>query len=438
MALSLTEARAAAAAAAGCPVDHSAAATTGAVEAGSHHGYEPFDLKDPFPAYAELRANEPVMYDERIDCWVVTRYEDVKSTFENWETFSSENAQAPVRERGPQATEIMRDGGFTAYSGLSARMPPEHTRIRAIAQRAFTPRRFKALEPTIRENTRQALQEMLANPGRAGDFFSQVAYDIPTITILTLLGVDTSLVPTYKRWSDSRAAMTWGNLDDEEQVPHAHNLVEYWQECIALVTEAHHSGGDNLIADLVSAQGDGAEISDHEIASLCYSLLFAGHETTTTLIANCIRVLLSHREQWEHLVDDPSRIPSAVDEVLRFSGSIVAWRRRALADTEIGGVAIPKGANVLLVMGSANRDVAVFENPEVFDITRSDARNHLSFGFGIHYCLGNMLAKLQAKIALEETIAAVPGLQLVDGADIDFRENLSFRVPLSVPVTWEA
>lgn len=434
MALSPAEARTAAAA--GCPVDHEAIARAASSDA--HHGYEPFDMKDPFPAYAELRRDEPVMYDERIDCWVVTRYDDVKSTFENWETFSSENAQAPVRERGPQATQIMKDGGFTAYSGLSARMPPEHTRIRAIAQRAFTPRRFKALEPTIRENTRTALAGMLANPERTGDFFAQVAYDIPTITILTLLGVDPSLVPTYKRWSDSRAAMTWGDLDDDEQVPHAHNLVEYWQECIALVTAAHAEGGDNLIADLVTAQGDGAEISDHEIASLAYSLLFAGHETTTTLIANCIRVLLSHREQWEHLVEDPSRIPAAVDEVLRFSGSIVAWRRKALADTEIGGVAIPKGANVLLVMGSANRDANVFENPDVFDIARTDARNHLSFGFGIHYCLGNMLAKLQAKIALEETIAAVPSLQLADGADIDFRENLSFRVPLSVPVTWKA
>ncbi|MGM7670424.1 cytochrome P450 [Microbacterium sp. A93] len=434
MALSPTEARAAAAA--GCPVDHSAAAQAEAAH--DRHGYEPFDMKNPFPSYAELRRNEPVMYDESIDCWVVTRYADVKSTFENWEIFSSENAQAPVRERGPQATQIMKDGGFTAYSGLSARMPPEHTRIRAIAQRAFTPRRFKALEPTIRENTRAALQGMLANPDRTGDFFAQVAYDIPTITILTLLGVDPSLVPTYKRWSDSRAAMTWGNLDDEDQIPHAHNLVEYWQECTALVTEAHAAGGDSLIADLVTAQDGGAEITDHEIASLCYSLLFAGHETTTTLIANCIRVLLTHREQWEHLVDDPSRIPSAVDEVLRFSGSIVAWRRRALADTEIGGVAIPKGANILLVMGSANRDAEVFENPDAFDIGRSDARNHLSFGFGIHYCLGNMLAKLQAKIALEETISAVPGLQLAEDADIDFRENLSFRVPLSVPVTWEA
>lgn len=408
----------------GCPVDH--------------HGFEPFTQKDPFPAYARLRADEPVMYDERIGYWVVTRYHDVKAVFEDWETFSSENAQAPVRARGPQATQIMKDGGFTAYSGLSARVPPDHTRIRAIAQRAFSPRRFKAMEPGIRESIKRALADMLAAPDRTGDFLVDVAYTIPTVTILTLLGVDPAMVPTYKRWSDSRAAMTWSDLSDEEQIPHAHNLVEYWNEMQRLVAEAHADHRDSLIGDIVAAQDAGGEISDHEIASICYSLLFAGHETTTTLMANSIRVLLSHRASWDALVADHSRIPAAMDEILRYSGSIVAWRRRATKTAEIGGVAVPAGADILLVMGSANRDADVFDDPETFDIGRENARSHLSFGFGIHYCLGNMLAKLQNRIMLEETTAAVPSLRLADGADIDFRHNLSFRVPTSVPVTWEA
>lgn len=411
-----------------CPVDHG----------GDHHGYRPFDMKDPFPAYAELRHEHPVMYDERIGYWVVTRWADVRAVFEDWETFSSENAQAPVRPRGAEATRIMKEGGFTAYSGLSARIPPDHTRIRAIAQRAFTPRRYKALEPAIRANVKASLERMLAAPDGTADFLAAVAYDIPTITILTLLGVDPGLVSTYKRWSDSRAAMTWGDLSDEEQIPHAHNLVEYWQEMQALVVEAHADHPDSLIGDLVAAQDAGAEITDHEIASLCYSLLFAGHETTTTLMANTIRMLLSHREAWEAVVADPAKIPGAIDEVLRYSGSIVAWRRKALKDAEIGGVPVPQGADILLVMGSANRDEDMFAHADRFDIDRDDARNHLSFGFGIHYCLGNMLAKLQNRIMLEETTAAVPSLRLVEGADIDFRENISFRVPTSVPVTWEA
>ena len=401
-----------------------------------HHGYQPFVQDDPFPSYAELRAEEPVMYDERIGYWVVSRYDDIKAVFEDWETFSSENAQAPVRERGPQARQIMEEGGFTAYSGLSARVPPEHTRIRKVAAKAFTPRRFKVLEPQIRANVVRLLEEMLARPERRGDLLRDLAYDVPTITILTLIGADVSKIDTFKTWSDSRAAMTWGDLTDEEQVPHARNLVDYWAECRRLVTEAHETQPDSLVGDMVRMQAEGDPISDHEIASLCYSMLFAGHETTTTLISNELRVLLSHPEQWQQLVEDPSRIPAAVDEVLRYSPSIVGWRRRALRDARIGDVDIPAGADILLLMGSANRDESRFEDGESFDIGRANAREHLSFGYGIHYCLGNMLAKLQARIALEEVVRLAPGLRLVDDAEIHFGDNLSFRAPLAVPVTW--
>jgi cytochrome P450 len=402
-----------------------------------HHGFEPFDVADPFPAYAALRAEEPVMYDERVGYWVVTRYEDVKAVFADWETFSSENAQAPVRERGPEARQIMEEGGFTAYSGLSARVPPEHTRIRKVVQKAFTPRRYKALEPTIRANATRLLETMLLREDRTGDLVRDLAYDIPTITILTLIGADTSQVDTFKRWSDSRAAMTWGDLSDDEQVPHARNLVEYWQKCQRLVAAAHLEHPDSLVGDLVRAQDEGDPISDHEIASVCYSLLFAGHETTTTLISNTLRVLLDHPEQWQRVVADPKLIAGAVEEVLRFSPSIVAWRRKALSDANVGGVDIPQGAELLLVMGSANRDEEHFEDAESFDISRPDAREHLAFGFGIHYCLGNMLAKLQTKVAVEEVARLAPGLRLVDPDAIAFGENLSFRAPVAVPVTWE-
>ncbi|MDO5744612.1 MAG: cytochrome P450, partial [Micrococcaceae bacterium] len=374
-----------------CPMGH------GATAPADHHGYEPFTMENPFPSYANLRTEQPVMYDERIGLYLISRYDDVKAVFDDWESYSSENAQAPVRSRGPQATRIMEEGGFTAYSGLSARRPPEHTRIRTIAQKAFTPRRFKALEPSIRANVVSSIDTMLDRESATGDIVKDLAYAIPTITILTLIGADVSQIDTYKRWSDSRAAMTWGDLSDEEQIPHAHNLVEYWAECQRLVAHAHEHGGDDLTADLVRDQESGAEITDHEIASLLYSLLFAGHETTTTLISNCVRVLLGNPGSWQALVENPKLIPAAIDEVLRYSGSIVGWRRKALKDTEIAGVKIPKDAGILLLMGAANRDENRFEDPESFDITRPNAREHLSFGFGIHYCLGNMLAKLQAK-----------------------------------------
>lgn len=403
-----------------------------------HHGYQPFQQADPFPSYSELRREEPVMFDERIGYWVVTRYDDIKAVFDDWETFSSENAQAPVRRRGPEATRIMEEGGFTAYSGLSARVPPEHTRIRKVVAKAFTPRRYRALEPSIRANVVSELERMLAHEDHIGDLVHDLAYDIPTVTILTLIGADTAQVPTYKRWSDSRGAMTWGNLSDEEQIPHAHNLVEYWQECLRLVADAHENHRDSLVGDLVRAQADGDPITDHEIASVCYSLLFAGHETTTTLIANTLRVLLTHPEQWQQVVNDPKLATKAIDEVLRYSPSIVAWRRRATKDARVGGVDLPKGADLLLVMGSANRDEGHFDHGEDFDISRENAREHLSFGFGIHYCLGNMLAKLQAKIVVEEVARLAPGLQVLDADRIEFNDNVSFRSPRHVPVTWRS
>jgi len=402
-----------------------------------YHGFEPFDMNNPYPAYEELRKDQPVMYDDRIDHFVVTRYDDVKATFENWETFSSENAQAPVRPTGAPAKKIMTEGGFTAYSGLSARIPPEHTRIRAVASKAFTPRRYRVMEPLIRDNVNVLIQQMLAKGDAGGDILADVAYDLPTITILTLLGVPVSKIPEVKEWATSRAVMTWSELTDEEQIPHAHNLVKYWNYCQYLVTNAKTNPGDNLVTDLVNLQAAGEEISDHEIASILYSLLFAGHETTTTLISNSIRVLLQHRVAYEALIADPEKIPGAIDEVLRYSPSITAWRRKAVKDGEIGGVKIPAGSNVLLVMGSANRDDAVFDQPDAFDIGRENARNHLAFGYGIHYCLGNMLAKLQARVALEEITKNVPSLRLKSGAEISFGNNLSFRVPTAVPVEWD-
>ncbi len=407
--------------------------TDAASTAHDHHGFEPFKLADPFAAYKELREEEPVMFDERIGYFVVSRYADVKATFDDWQTFSSANAQAPIRPLGESAKRIMAEGGFTTYSGLSARVPPEHTRIRAVATKAFTPRRYKVLEPFIRENVNVLIDTMVAK-GTEGNILTDIAWDLPTITIFTLIGVPQEMIGEVKEWAGSRAAITWGDLTDAEQEPHARNLVNYWNFCQKLVSDAKITPGDNLVTDLVNLQAAGDEITDHEIASFLYSLLFAGHETTTTLISNTLRELLTLPESYRAVTDDPKKIPGAIDEVLRISGSIFAWRRTAVVDAEIDGVKIPKGSNLLLLMASANRDPEVFTDPDRFDIERANARNHLSFGYGIHYCIGNLLGKLQVRIAVEELTRRLPQLRLAPDAQIEYGENLSFRVPTAVPV----
>ena len=396
--------------------------------------FNPFDLSAPYALWAELRRDQPVFRHEGTGYFIVTRHADIKAVFDDWTTFSSENAQAPMRPMCDAGRKIMTDGGFTAYSGLSARVPPEHTRIRKIVQGAFGPRRFRAMEPRIEQIVDAALDRIA--PQGSADFFREVAYDVPAFVLFALVGIPDTDVEKVKAWSVSRALLTWGELTDEEQLPHAHNMVEYWAYCRALVAAKRVTPGDDLPSDLLQLQADGAEISDDEIAGVMYSVLFAGHETTTTLMANGVHTLLSNRAAWEAICADPDLIPKATEEVLRYAPSIVAWRRRAKADAEIGGVAVPKGSNILLLMGSGNRDEAVFAHGEDFDLNRDNARNHLSFGYGIHFCLGFQLAKLEFGILLRKLTARFPDLVLTGDGKIDYLPNVSFRVPSKVEICW--
>jgi cytochrome P450 len=398
--------------------------------------FDPFDISDPFGFYAWARANASVFFSDELQYFVVSRHADIKAVFDDWKTFSSENAQAPLRPMCAEGRRIMQDGGFTAYSGLSARVPPEHTRIRRLVQGCFGPRRFRAIDPQIREIVSDALDSLSAR-GHA-DFFRDFAYDVPARVLFKLVGVPDSDISRVKSWAVSRSLLTWGNLTDAEQLPHARNMVEYWNYCRALVAQRHVEITDDLPGDLVRLQREGAEISDDEIAGVLYSVLFAGHETTTTLLANGVRELLLHRRSWEAIVADPSLIPGAVDEVLRYSPSIVAWRRKALQNATIAGVPIPAGANILLLLGSANRDEAAFAGPEQFDITRTDSRNSLSFGYGIHFCVGQQLAKMEFATTLAELSRRLPSLRLKPGQTFEFVRNTSFRIPAALHVEWDA
>jgi cytochrome P450 len=415
------------------PVANSSAEGAAALLA---EAFDPFDLTDPFPVYRRARRDAPVFFSSRVGSWVLSRYEDIKSVLNDWRTFSSENTQSPFWPLAPQTERILKDGGFEGRSGLSARIPPEHTRMRRIVQGAFGPRRFKAIEPQIRSIVNDALDKV-AKTGE-GDLVRDFAYDVPAQVIFCLLGVPADETARVKAWSESRALLTWGNLTPEEQVPHAHNMVRYWRYCCDLVARRHAELADDLPGDLVRLQGEGAEISDHEIASICYSQLFAGHETTTSLIANGLRELLLHPEQWQAVCADPALVPNAIEEILRFTPSIVAWRRRVGIASSVGGVDLPEKANLLLLLGSGNRDEAVFEDPERFDVMRRNARAHLSMGYGIHHCLGAQLAKLQMAIALEAIPQRLANLRLKAGQTFTFAPNTSFRTPHALLAEWDA
>jgi hypothetical protein len=227
----------------------------------------------------------------------------------------------------------------------------------------------------------------------------------------------------------SRGALTWRDLTEAEQIPHAYNMVAYWHECQRLVADAHATEQDSFVGDLVRAQRAGEPISDHDIVSLCYSMLAIGHETTATFIADVLRLLLGRSELWQQLVADPAKSRSVLNEVLRHGPPATAWRRRTTKEIVLGGVQIPKGADLLLVVGPG-------DHPDAFDVLPPDARENLAFGCGIPYRLGYLLATMQARIAAEEVAMAVPDLRLVDPDVLGFGPGRPGPAPISVPVIW--
>jgi cytochrome P450 len=391
--------------------------------------FDPFDMANPFAFYRIAREQAPLFYCEELGHWVLARHKDIKAVLMDWRTFSAENAQQPLTPWSPEVVRILADGGFVGGSGLSARVPPEHTRIRSAVVAGLGATRFRRLEPAIRARTRSMIAALQAR-GRA-DIVAELAYELPAYTILQLLGVPDGDVAQVKRWAESRVLLVWGNLAPEQQVPHARNLVDYWRYCETHVAKCRAVPGDNLPSDLLRR----GAISDREAAGVCWSLLFAGHETTSALIANGLNQLLSP-DVWPALVADPGKIDNAIEEVLRFTPSVMAWRRKALRNAVIGGHAIPAGALLLLLIGSANRDGEVFPNGDQFDIHRPDARRHLAFGQGIHFCLGAPLARMQAKVVVEELARALPGLKVVPGQVVRYSANVAFRSPLALHVQW--
>jgi cytochrome P450 len=195
--------------------------------------------------------------------------------------------------------------------------------------------------------------------------------------------------------------------------------------------------GDDFPSDLLRLQAEGAEITDDEIAGVLYSTLFAGHETTSTFMGNYVLTMLDNRHAWDQIKAEPALIPNAVEEMLRYMPSVVGWRRKARHAVTVGGVDLPEGAEVLMITGSANRDETHFPGGEKLDITRENARTHLSFGYGIHYCLGFQLAKMEAAVLLRQLSERFPTLRLASNFVADYHRNLGFRVPESVMVEWD-
>jgi cytochrome P450 len=401
--------------------------------------FDPFHdpyLADPYPFFAQARAATPVFYSPDLDYWIVTRYHDIRHIFQTPRLFSAVNALTPLQPICPAAGRLLAEGGFRPIPTLTNTDPPGHSRVRRLSNVAFTPRCVAAMEPLVRELTGRFLEERLSS-GRA-DLVRDLAWDLPALVIFRVLGVPDEDVPRVKTGAESRLLLMWGRPSEDEQVRLAQGMAAFWRYAERLVASRAEQPRDDFTSDLLLARaGDLAALNAQEVTQIVYELLFAGHETTTGLIGNALRQLLTHRPAWEEICRDASLIPNAVEEVLRFDSSVIAWRRQTTQAVEIGGVPVPAGANLLLLLGSANRDPTVFADPERFDIHRPNAREHLSLGQGAHYCLGAPLARLEARVVLEELSTRLPSLRLVPGQTPRFQPNTTFRGPLSLLVEWD-
>jgi cytochrome P450 len=231
----------------------------------------------------------------------------------------------------------------------------------------------------------------------------------------------------------------FGRPTEEQQIRLAQGLAAFWRYAEELVAQRACEPQDDFTSDLIRARdGDVPALSLQEVTTLILILLVAGHETTTNLLGNAFRRLLTERHAWEEIGRNSALIPNAIEEVLRFDSSIITWRRKTTQAVEIGGVAVPAEANLLLLLGAANRDASVFPDPDRFDIHRPNAKEHLSFGHGPHFCLGAPLGRLEARVVLEELSARLPSLRLVPGQTLRFQPNVSGRGPLSLLVVWDA
>jgi cytochrome P450 len=395
---------------------------------------EPY-LSDPYPFWLRARAQEPVFFSPQLDYWVVTRYEDIKAIFGDPRTFSAGNAQTPIRPLSEDATKLLREGGLKTRPVMSNCNPPEHTRIRKHTWGAFTPKRVAQLETQIRTLVNQFIDRIKSR--KRVDLVREMFYELPVHVLFIFLGIPEADIGRIKTWSRKRLMLTWGRLSDEQQMVEAAGLLEYWKYTEDFIESLLAKPPDNYVGDLIRiSQADERELTIDEITNIVYGLVLAGHETTTSMSSNAILTLMQHRDAWERLCVEPEAIPNAVEECLRFNSSVTTWRRKTTRAVEIAGTAIPADSNLLLALCSGNHDSAHFADPEKFDIDRPNVRSHLSFGFGIHFCLGAPLARLELKIILEELVRRLPNLRLSDNQTWSYPPNTTFRGPEQLWVEW--
>jgi len=363
--------------------------------------YNPFIPEvhaNPYPMYARLRAEDPIHWSPLMEAWVLTRYDDVVAVLTD-SRFSADRRQARNRFADEIARREEEFGPFGRTRTMLTSDPPEHTRLRRLVSKAFTPRMVEGLRPRIQAIVDELLDDAAQN-GRM-DVIRDLAYPLPVIVIAEMLGVPPEHRDQFKHWSDEIVGVLGGPLVPQETLERSraavHELAGYLQGVIA---ERRREPREDLVSGLIAAEEQGQILSEDEMLATAMLLLVAGNETTTNLIGNGMLALLRNPDQLDRLRADPSQVPTAVEELLRYDGPVQATGRVAMEELEIGGQRVTPGQAVLTVLGAANRDPARFERPDELELGRQP-NEHVAFGDGIHFCLGAPLARAEGQIAFE-------------------------------------
>jgi pimeloyl-[acyl-carrier protein] synthase len=391
----------------------------------SFNPMDPEFLADPYPTYHRLRAEDPVHYSP-LGFWVLTRYEDVAAVLRD-ARFIKEPLAALVAARF--GAEVPRGVGLSMLD----RDPPDHTRLRSLVSKAFTPRVVEGLRPRIQE----IVDGLIARAEAAGsmDLIEEFAYPIPVNVICEMMGVPVQDHERFKGWSlDIARGLDSIWLPPDSEIPRRsaaarHAISDYFRELIA---QRRASPRGDLLSALIAAEEAGDKLNEEELLATCILILIAGHETTVNLIGNGVLALLRNPEELRRLRATPGLITTAVEELLRYDGPVQRTARVASDDATIGGHTIRKGEMVMPFIGAADRDPAHFPEPDRLDLARADNR-HIAFGWGIHFCLGAPLARVEGQIAINTLVQRLPRLAFVSDT-VEYRQSLTLRGLKALPV----
>jgi cytochrome P450 len=386
---------------------------------------------DPYPRYAEVRDAGPVHRVRLADgrrAWLVTRYDEALQALTD-ARLSKDFRR--LGEAGPELVPSPQVPAFFAGRSMLNADPPDHTRLRTLVSRAFTTRRVEALRGRIQQITDALLDGMAAREGVI-DLIATFAFPLPITVIGELLGVPAEDWPMLRGWFTTLLATGPGVAGDPRAVEASNGLLRYLLDLLAAKRAAPR---DDLLSGLIEACDGEQRLDEQELVATTFLLIVAGHETTVNLIASGTVALLRHPDQLAALRADPSLVPSAVEELLRYDGPVQhATFRYTTEPVEVGGATIPANQRVLVLLASANRDPSRFDDPDRLDVRRTD-RRHLAFGHGIHFCLGAPLARLEGQIAFTSLLGRFPGLRLaVPPEELSWRRGLVLRGLVELPV----